>query len=848
MLAVLGKVAAFLTGPFGLALIAVSALVVVFKDEIADAIVGLLEFFGIVEDRSKQATDLMSENFGFMVKKITENLGVLPDIGLKALDKMTKGSKEWSAALAENNAKVKKFLEGLNKNRDAFVKLKEQFQSGALSASEYAVKLKALASGSTEAAKGTAAVGEEAKKTTGHVIDMSKFMGAAAGSMDTLASSTRTALNPMAELVAEIDKLTAASFSAEEIALALAGRMQEAAEAEKEMAEQARFLGIEIDAIPLSEAAQKVKEYSLELKKLARIKAIAAMEADKLADAVRDGTAFVEAAIDSTSVLGSVTERWSKSTNEAVQRLRDLAKTTRENVATIKQMIAAGFTVNEIVLATGVSATTLRRRMKSLGIEIDETTGAFLRQVEASEESIRASKQLEDAWTQAMGNILSRFTDSVTGMLFEGRKFSLNLKDIFKDLAKSIVQILLGQLLKPVFGFFNNLGDILSKGLGGGGFDFGGLFSGTGFGQDGGSGGQQAAGGIGGVGGIGALGGKIGGLFASIGKAIGGGVSAVAGLGPLLAVPIFGAIAAGIAALIFGFGGRDLGSVAKDLQRDFNLAFNTDQLKKFTETAGISKETFKKFTKSISLSPAFFKFAQSMGVSNEQLIAAFSSVEVLGRRLDLSAEAAAAAAGDFSLLNAKFKELFGASNELKEALGGSLDPLLDQSSEASSSVDEVTDSVKDLADEVKGIAVSVQTAVASMTEAVSGLTDTLAAGFEDLISRLDALLEVLGDRIEGLTNNLAALTEGALGMDAALPAGVSGDSAPGGAFGSSRMFVQSTSLSFVIKSPSEDLARVTKEVVIPAISRELNLGSTTLRSDVVRAVERNRQGVTFGNG
>ncbi len=52
------------------------------------------------------------------------------------------------------------------------------------------------------------------------------------------------------------------------------------------------------------------------------------------------------------------------------------------------------------------------------------------------------SKKWRDAWSVAVGNITSDFAKGVADMIFEGGKFSLNLKTIFKDLGKSLVEIL----------------------------------------------------------------------------------------------------------------------------------------------------------------------------------------------------------------------------------------------------------------------------------------------------------------------------------------------------------------------------------------------------------------------
>lgn len=477
--------------------------------------------------------------------------------------------------------------------------------------------------------------------------------------------------------------------------------------------------------------------------------------------------AFLEVALakrqsaDASMELKKAEEEAGKIAENAIQRLKKEALAFQGTVGAVQQFTDAQLDAKSILAILGPEIDQAGEFAKKFGIKLEGPIANLVRLGEESKRQKQFAEDWRNAWSTAMGNLVSAFGTGIADMLFEGEKFSIDIKGIFKQLGKSLVSIFVSAFFQPMLekmaGFASKLGDMLFGALFGGGSGqqqggglgslFGGLFGGGGQGGGfnplgllfggGGPGNQQGgflANLLGGGGGLGLLGGGGGGLAAALASAgievapaglagtigVGSNLTLLGNTAPTLTTGggggLFGSLGSfftnpwtiGIGAAIGAFFllkklfSRGIGDVAKDIQRDFSIAFDTGQLKNFTQSVGISQDTFKKFTKSISISPAFFKWAQSIGVADDALISAFSNVEVFGRMIDLSAEAAAAAQGDFSLLNQAWVSLFSASDQLVAALGGSLNPLLAASTamaqDAASAADDAADAFGGMAD------------------------------------------------------------------------------------------------------------------------------------------------------
>lgn len=209
-------------------------------------------------------------------------------------------------------------------------------------------------------------------------------------------------------------------------------------------------------------------------------------------------------------------EKFNTAADKGVDSLISMREGIKTSVEAIKRLQSSGLSAKQIVGVFGSDIKALGENAKLLGIQLDEPTRALIRMQEQTEKTSELSKKLKDAWSTAIGNITSQFADGVTDMIFSGKKFSVQIKSIFTDLAKSIVKILVtdafSQIAKGFLGLFSG---------GGAGGASGGIFGGL----------------------ISSLGGKLAGLLG-----IGGGAAAAAGAGA-------GAAGAGAAAGGAGAGG-----------------------------------------------------------------------------------------------------------------------------------------------------------------------------------------------------------------------------------------------------------------------------------------------------
>jgi hypothetical protein len=226
-------------------------------------------------------------------------------------------------------------------------------------------------------------------------------------------------------------------------------------------------------------------------------------------------------------------------------------------------MQSSGASAKQIIGVFGSDIKTLGENAKLLGIQLDEPTKALIRMQEQAERTSEISKKLKDAWSTAVGNIASSFADGVTDMIFSGKKFSVSIKNIFLDLGKSMVKILVTDAFTSITKGFTNM----LLGLGGGGNKglLGGLLGSLGskLGSLLGIGGGAAAAGAG----AGAAGAGAAGAGAGAG---GGG----AGLAALATNPITIAVAGAIAgALIIkhfaGKGRRTANEFVQEVQNPF---------------------------------------------------------------------------------------------------------------------------------------------------------------------------------------------------------------------------------------------------------------------------------------
>jgi len=582
------------------------------------------------------------------------------------------------------------------------------------------------------------------------------------------------------------------------------------------------------------------------------------------------------------------------------------AKATRQSIAFSEAVDGLKFSFED----AGYSFTEGTYKLQDWKVELDSTSDVIAatnrsidawakKQEEATKRGADFAKQWNNAWSTAMGNVVGRWMDGLLEMKFSFNEFSSNILSSLKDLGKTMLKLIIGEIFKPILGAANAFGQNLAKQIGswlfGGKGPEGGLFGGV-FDMLGGKGG-------------GGLFGKIGGLFskgtgsaASTGAgAAGGGSSMMASLAGFftnpLTIGVGAAIASGLLLWKQFFKKDAFKSGIAEIQRDFHVAVSQGTLDGFISAIGISKQQFEPFRKSITGSPKAFEdillpAAKATNSVNE-LIQSFGRFSVSGAFkdilqgsglkytksgnnfiVDLSVQAQQAVEGNFAALNDAFLQLFGDSG-LADAFG-------DLSRFLSTTVSDLTE---DLADTGEALSESAQEMRRATDRAIGrldgtengrrdvgrpggrgGTSGTQAGdmfGFNSDESWVERQQRLYGNL--GSPGNRPQANDGLPGvnifdvLDMGYPGWDVGSFQQGGVIPrTGYAFVHqgeevipaggggvnlTQNVTVIIKSPSEDLARVTKEVVIPAFRRELQIGSTGLRGDIVRVVVKNNQGV-----
>lgn len=349
--------------------------------------------------------------------------------------------------------------------------------------------------------------------------------------------------------------------------------------------------------------------------------------------------------------------------------------------------------------------------VKAMGGEIPEE----YEKIDKELSKIAKETTFDEVMSRQISTVFTDLSAGIADAVIEWRGFWGTLIDIGRSFARSMLRLLFESLFSPLQSALQGLASSIGgffKGIfsGGaakaGGQGIGGLLGGLGIGGIAAAGGAAFAGGglLGGLFGGGTAGSILGGVTGLGAGAVAGafgvpGFGALAGLAPFLgpfaaALPILGGIAA-----LFGFGRRGIGDTLKDFSRDFGIDLPKDLLQNILGDIGVEEGTFKDFTKSISISPAFFEsllpFLKETGQLDAFLEAA-KSIDVLGEKVDLSAEFARAAAGDFTALNEAWTRLFAGSDKLIDAIGG-LETLLSENT-GRESIEALAEAIQELLD------------------------------------------------------------------------------------------------------------------------------------------------------
>lgn len=865
---VLKTVAAFLTGPWGLAIIAASALIIYFKDDVADLIVAFLEWIGVAESAEAQMKRLgsVSAEGSAGLKGFQEKVGLTND-ELKGL-----------------TGSLEKTITAMSYNKQAVMELAAQYKAGTLSKEEYLAALKKVLEENKRVGDSTTKVGDAAAGATPKVDGLGGALGGLGGKakytkeeLDGVRDSINASLDPFSKLATELEKAMAAGFTKEQFVAAFAEQILNARDRVEELNPALAALGLEsvtvneelvamaenfIDAAggaeTMAEKAERaqlvIKSFGEILGDLEAIEKKADISSRNLARALvtaGDDTKKVQRIVDLYGLSLADIEKAlkdgegalqdnekaalkkAKAYLEAKKKTKDLADAhdvlTKEVadyrnkipnlVKKIKDYEAAGADAEFITEKFGQEIIDTTEALASQGEEIPEEISLYYEMAKAQEaataaqeRAARFAKQWEDAWSTAIGNVVGGFIDGLDKILFEGESFSMDLIGIFKDLGRTLLKIVIGQIFEPILGaaaqFGANLGQSIMGWLGIGKGPAGGLFGGvvdmfTGGSKGGGL--TNVAGSLlGGVfaGGGGAPGAMPPSLIASLfpdkfvppaapgvaggfGSTVTGALSSIGagiktGMGFLATNPVGWAILGGLG--IFGaykkwFSKDAIKSGVKEVERDFSVTVSKGILEGFLEGMSISKDQFEDFRKYTLGSPQAFEqmllpAAQSQGKVDE-LIRAFGefrlqetfkpNIEAAGLKtgygaggffVDLSEQAREAVEGNFAALNEAWLDIFSGTG-MEQAFGDLSKFLSDTVAEA-----EAVEEASSTAEEgLEDLGTEGAEAVAGLAEKIAEQTEMMATAFESMLERLDAIIEALGGSLEKLSEKLVQLVD-----------------------------------------------------------------------------------------
>jgi TP901 family phage tail tape measure protein len=455
------------------------------------------------------------------------------------------------------------------------------------------------------------------------------------------AESTKNSLQPFRNLTAQFNLAKEAGTSAAEFALAFADQIEAAGLKADGAARLFAAMDIEIEKLPpdLQAAVQALRLANAEIKTLGISSLLAGQAIPQLSLAVRDFEGRLKSLSGPADAAAQDVLRLAKTQKELDKETKEAGDEINKLEREIADYASLGVSAERITAKFGTRISAAAKSAKLFGVELGKNTKAFIADSEAKKRNIELADDFRESWNNAIGDVLGNFLKSIQTMDFSFKGLANSLLDTVKNLGRTMLSLFAGSIFKPILKigqrFASNLADTIFSKLAGAKGPAGGLLGGL----------------------------NIGGTFKSIGSTIG---TAFSKLAPLLTNPITGAIV-GIGLAIFGafklFTKTPLEAGVKEVMRDFGVEVSKDTLTGFTEGLGLSEEQFKPIRKDILASPLAFRdillpAAQATG-SVDELIASFANLEAFGQVFDLSAEAAAAAEGDFEAFNKRFIEIFG---------------------------------------------------------------------------------------------------------------------------------------------------------------------------------------------
>ena len=564
------------------------------------------------------------------------------------------------------------------------------------------------------------------KEATQSADDLKEAAKRLAEQQQASAEATQNALQPFRSLIIQWDLAREAGTTAAEFTLAFRNQIESAGMTAEGSARLFAALGIEIDKLPpeLQEAITALNQVQTAIDNTNISILALEMGIVPLGLAVRDFAGRLDLLTGPELVAAQNAQRLQDAWDDLEKSAEDAAKEVKDLEQEISDYITVGATAEQVQDKFGRRIEETSRKAKLFGIEIGKNTKEFVKFQKQAKESADFAKNFQKQWNVAIGNVVGAFIQSIADMDFSFKGFFRSLIDTVKNLGRTLIGTFIGSLFRPLLElgqrFAANLAQTITGALTGTGGPAGGILGGL----------------------------DLGKTFTGIGDKVGGALRSAI---PFLTNPITIAVAGivGALAVVAGlFTDTPLEAGVKEITRDFGVRVREDTLTGFTEGLGLTEEQFKPIRKDILASPQAFKnlllpAAQASGQVDE-LVASFGNLEVFGKVFDLSAEAAKAAEGDFTDLNAAFVDIFAESDALTRQFGADLEDLL------------VLTPEEKAAREAEG---------EPMPFTGELLGDIFVDRLDTLIETFGAGFEILAEKLTEIVDRLTALIEGPAAMD-----------------------------------------------------------------------------------
>lgn len=591
---------------------AVAAAILIFHEEIEDAIVATIRWMGLAD----KTPEVVGKNEA-AYKRIASEL----KISTQTLEEFTKTNKNAIPILGQHKAEV--------------AALQEKVKSGAMTQSEYESELRKLIS-TTPAATGK--TDELLKK----MVNLGTGTATATDGIKKLRDETNKALNPMTELASKIENQVSAGFSKHQIVKLYADEILNASQKQRELSGELSDGEIELRAMAIGlKIAQERAEG------LADGFSLISQETNILDSRLEDMLRQMEDVSETIVIQTDLWGWWKKRVKEGDEELFDLGDITLPR--TKEQMGKLGD-------ETKKSA----EKMTDFGRTVSTTLTNMTQSI--------ADKVIK--WGGLFGDFakgaLSSFTEGLFGPLI--KKFT-DLGNWLSNWINGILGKLGNSLMNWVTG---SLGKLLGIGAGGGGLSLGSILGGGGglLGTIFGGGGTAAAATAGGAGAAGAAGGAAaGGGLGSVGSAI-----ASFATNPIT-IAIAGAALAGfgIYKLIGKIQGpNSYEAAAEEAERDFGVSMNPKGIQALFDALGVSEPQAWDIRKSLLSSPGgllfMAKYAEEQNVL-DKFIARLANVQTSWGSFEFKTPfVKGLQTGDWSDLNAAYVSAFSVDKKLNEKL------------------------------------------------------------------------------------------------------------------------------------------------------------------------------------